>query len=108
MFTRDEVTWNLRDNHFFKVVQLLEGHLAQLIRRAALVEAEAGRDGAGDESGATQLPSEPKLVGERSGRWWRFLHVIIISCTRYVMLANVFAHVIMPCNPWFQTTWFCQ
>eukprot|EP00879_Flechtneria_rotunda_P016164 GHRR01016908.1.p1 GENE.GHRR01016908.1~~GHRR01016908.1.p1 ORF type:complete len:552 (+),score=121.36 GHRR01016908.1:227-1657(+) len=31
MFTRDEVTWNLRDSHFLEVVRLVEKHLKKLI-----------------------------------------------------------------------------
>lgn len=53
MFTRDEITWNLRDSHFLEALQLVEQHLARLIHRKEAAE--------GGDRGATV--AKPRLVG---------------------------------------------
>ncbi|EFJ50181.1 hypothetical protein VOLCADRAFT_89045 [Volvox carteri f. nagariensis] len=57
MFTRDEITWNLRDTHFFNTTQLVEKHLARL-QQAAAAEAAAEADG----GTAAATPPQPKMV----------------------------------------------
>ena len=75
MFSREEVTWNLRDRHFLAALQLVEAHLGRLKRSAAAAEQaaaeEAEKAGAGAEvagevaaGGASQELQQPKMVSE--------------------------------------------
>ncbi len=58
MFTRDEITWNLRDSHFLEALQLVEQHLGRLQQRK-----EAAAEGAGGGGAA-----RPKLVSIKNWR----------------------------------------
>ncbi|KAG2436740.1 hypothetical protein HXX76_006264 [Chlamydomonas incerta] len=68
MFSRDEVTWNLRDRHFLATLQLVEAHLGRLQRLVAAageVEAAVAAAAAAGGGGGCQPHHEeprPKLV----------------------------------------------